>query len=284
MIDADPASGLPTLDVHVDVGDGLRLHVQVSGDGTPLVLLHGFTGSAESWSALRPRLAAGHRVLAVDLPGHGRSDAPEDAQRYALHRLADDLATVLDAFGETRVAVLGYSLGARAALAFAARHPARIGALVLVSASPGIADQAARAIRAAADAELAGWIEHHGLAAFVDRWEALPLWESQRALPAAVRQVLRAQRLAGNPRGLANSLRGAGQGAAPPLGSALEAVVAPALLVAGALDTRYVALGESLARELPNARLVVVPGAGHAVALERPDDLLHHVLEFLDAR
>ena len=268
----------------VDVGDGLRLHVTVSGDGPPLVLLHGFTGSAESWSALRPRLAAGHRVLAVDLPGHGHSSSPGDPARYALARFADDLATVLDVLEVPHAAILGYSLGARAALAFAARHPARVEALALVSASPGIADDTTRAERAAADAALAADLERDGIGPFVDRWEALPLWESQRALASEVRDALRTQRLGGNPRGLANSLRGAGQGAALALTDALQVIAAPVLLVAGGLDARYVTIGRSLERALPLARLVVVEGAGHAVQLERPGELLRLVLDFLDAR
>ena len=278
------ASAGASAGIVVDVGDGLRLHVTVSGDGPPLMLLHGFTGSGQSWSAMRASFATRYRVLAVDLPGHGRSTSPPDPSRYALARFADDLVVLLDALCVRDVTVLGYSLGARAALAFAARHPARVVALVLVSASIGIEDEAARVARAAADEALADDIERHGIAAFVDRWEALPLWDSQRSLAAEARGALRAQRVAGDPRGLANSLRGAGQGASPPLRGALDAIVAPVLVVAGELDARYVALGRSLADDLPHARLVTIPGSGHAVQLERPGELLRHVLDFLDAR
>jgi 2-succinyl-6-hydroxy-2,4-cyclohexadiene-1-carboxylate synthase len=265
----------------IDVGDGLRLHVARSGSGPPLVLLHGFTGSAETWAPLRAALGAAHTAIAVDLPGHGRSTAPGDPSRYELRRFADDLARVLDALAIERVALLGYSMGGRAALRFALRHPERVAALILESASPGIADPAQRADRLTVDRELADTIERDGIDAFVTRWERLPLWESQRALPDAVRASVRAQRVANRPDGLANSLRGAGAGIDEPVLDRLTTISAPTLLVAGALDERYVALGRTMERALPNARLAIVLEAGHAVHLEQPVRFLDAVATFL---
>jgi 2-succinyl-6-hydroxy-2,4-cyclohexadiene-1-carboxylate synthase len=265
----------------VDVGEGLRLHVAVGGDGPPLVLLHGFTGSAEAWDPVWAPLAACCTLIAVDLPGHGRSDAPANPERYALPRFADDLARVLDSLGLERVAVLGYSMGGRAALHFALGHPASVAALLLESTSPGIADERERRERATADTALAAAIERDGIDAFVARWEALPLWASQRALSDSERARLHAQRLRNRPRGLANSLRSAGAAVEPSLESRLSEMRAPALLVAGALDAKYVAIGRELERLLPSARLAIVPDAGHAVHLERPGELVAVVMEFL---
>jgi 2-succinyl-6-hydroxy-2,4-cyclohexadiene-1-carboxylate synthase len=273
-------TGVESLDV--EVGGGLHLHVERTGDGPPLLLLHGFTGSAESWAPLRATLAGRWTTVAVDLPGHGRSSAPDRPARYALPRVADDLAVLLDALHVERAAVLGYSMGGRTALHFALRHPARVAALVLESASPGASDAAERAARLASDAALADAVERDGVEAFVDRWERLPLWASQAALPPDVRGRLRAARLANRARGLANSLRGAGAAADPlPLGR-LAAQAAPALLVAGALDTKYVALGRAMADAMPRARLAVVDGAGHAVHLEQPAAFAALVGRFLD--
>lgn len=265
----------------VDVGDGLLLHVERAGEGPPLVLLHGFTGATTTWTSLLPRLAAEHRTLAIDLPGHGRSSAPANPGRYALTRFAGDLPRVLDALGIDRVALLGYSMGGRAALRAALRAPDRIAALVLESTSPGIADPARRAERRAADRALADEIERDGVPAFVSRWEALPLWASQHGLPASARERLRAQREANDGAGLANSLRGAGAGEDEPVLAQLGAFASPVLLVAGALDVAYVGAAGEMARAFPNARLTVVPDAGHAVHLERPDELTGAVLEFL---
>jgi 2-succinyl-6-hydroxy-2,4-cyclohexadiene-1-carboxylate synthase len=265
----------------IDVGDGLRLHVMVDGAGPPLVLLHGFTGSVESWAPLRAAFGAAHTAIAVDLPGHGRSSAPPEPSRYGLDRFADDLARVLDTLGMARVALLGYSMGGRAALRFALRHPDRVAALALESTSPGIADAAQRADRLAADLALADSIEREGVQAFVARWERLPLWESQRELPESVRASLRTQREANRPDGLANSLRGAGAGVDPSVLDRLPALRTPTLLVAGALDTKFATLARRMERVLPRGCLTVVPRAGHAVHLERPSELAAAVTAFL---
>lgn len=264
----------------IDVGDGLRLHVSRCGQGLPLVLLHGFTGSSRSWDTLRAKLE-GIETITIDLPGHGRSSAPSDPARYALDRSADDLARVLDALALERAAVLGYSLGGRAALRFALRHPPRACALLLESTSPGVSDPAARSARVASDEALAHRIECGGVEAFIGEWERLPLWKSQRSLPAAIRAELRGQRLANAPAGLANSLRGAGAAVDPPVTTRLSEVRAPTLLIAGDLDPAYVAHAHEMRAAMPGARLAIVTGSGHAVHLERPDELRRLVEEFV---
>src|SRR5690606_11870689 len=133
----------------------LDLHVRVVGSGPPLVLLHGFTGSAAAWGDLSHRLAERFRVLAFDLPGHGASPAPEDPARARLPQVADALMATLDRHGVGAACWLGYSLGGRLALRAALDHPSRVRALVLEGASPGIADPDERRARAAADATLA---------------------------------------------------------------------------------------------------------------------------------
>jgi 2-succinyl-6-hydroxy-2,4-cyclohexadiene-1-carboxylate synthase len=273
-------AGVEPLDV--DAGDGLHLRVARTGDGAPLVLLHGFTGSIGTLAPLGDALLGRVATISVDLPGHGGSSAPATPARYALHRFADDLAHVLDVLGVERTAVLGYSLGGRAALRFALHHPTRVAALVLESASPGILDPAERAARVASDAALADAIERDGVAAFVDRWERLPLWASQVSLPQETRARLRAQRMANRAHGLAHSLRGAGAGAEPPVLQRLGELRVPTLLVAGALDETYVALARHMHTAIPGAALAVVPDAGHAVHLERPAALAALVTAFLD--
>ena len=265
----------------IDVGNGLRLHATSAGNGAPLVLLHGFTGSGETWATLRTSLGDTFATIAVDLPGHGNSSAPDDPARYALPKFADDLARLLDVLRVEQAALLGYSMGGRAALHFAHRHPERVSALVLESASPGIADESERSARLASDAALADAIERDGIEAFVARWEGLPLWASQRALPAQVRAMLRAQRLTNEPHGLANSLRGAGAGVEASLEASLPEIAARTLFVAGELDAKYVAIARDCAARMPDARVEVVSGAGHAVHLERAEEFAGLVRRFL---
>src|SRR5690606_8162374 len=136
-------------------------------------LLHGFTGSGESWAPLRSALSGQFSTVTVDLPGHGRSGSPVEPAPYALRSFASGLCKVLDQLGIGRVAVVGYSLGGRATLRFVLEHADRVAALVLESASPGIPDPAERAERVSSDAELANFIESEGVEAFVARWESL---------------------------------------------------------------------------------------------------------------
>ena len=153
--------------------NGVDYNVEVSGQGPPLVALHGFTGSVATWESLAQAIGGEHTVVRVDLLGHGASSRPADPRRYSLERTNADLAGVLDALGLSTASWLGYSLGGRIALSLALAAPERCGALVLESASPGIQDPAERARRAASDERLADWIEVEGVEAFVEHWESL---------------------------------------------------------------------------------------------------------------
>lgn len=178
--------------------------------------------------------------------------------------------------------LVGYSMGGRVALHQALRRPDRVRRLILESASPGLATEEERARRRADDEALARRIVAEGIEAFVDRWEALPLFASQRRLPENVRRRHRAGRLANDPRSLAASLRGLGTGTLPSLWDRLEDIATPTLLIVGELDPKFVEIGHRMAAAMPDARLTVVPDAGHTVHLERPGMWLERVTEFLE--
>ncbi len=265
--------------------NGVCLNVETAGAGTgpPLLLFHGFTGSAANWRAHVEGFAQHFTIIAVDLPGHGESDSPDDPARYRMEHCLEDLIAVLDQLQPKlqQVNLLGYSMGGRVALHFAAAHPERVSKLILESASPGLSDPAERAARVASDNALADFIEQAGLEAFVDRWESLPLFASQARLPAEVSAGLRAQRLLCNPRGLAHSLRGLGTGIQSPLWDRLPEVRVPTLLIAGELDTKFMNIARAMAESLPNARLEIVPEAGHTAHLEQPEVFDRLVLDWL---
>lgn len=259
----------------------ITLNVEQSGTGPALLLLHGFTGSAAAWHNHIARLAPHFRTIAPDLIGHGYSDAPSDPDRYTVERCGIDLLALLDALEVERAAVLGYSMGGRVALRLAATAPERVCALILESSSPGLTDAAEQRARVTADEALAEAIDRDGLVAFIDRWERLPLFSSQAALPEETRARLRAQRLQNNPRGLANSLRGMGVGRQTPLWDRLALVDMPTLLITGELDPKYCAIAQQMVAALPNAALASVPNAGHTVHLEQSQAFTEHVLGFL---
>ena len=261
--------------------DGVGYNVERAGEGPALVLLHGFTGSAATWAPFVAAFAREFDTVAIDLPGHGASDAPDDPARYSMERTVGDLVAILDRLGIERAAWLGYSMGGRVALGAAVMAPSRVAALVLEGASPGLADPAERAARVRDDEALAAFIEREGVAAFVERWEALPLFASQGRLPEEVRAAQRRQRLANDPRGLANSLRGIGQGTQPPLHDRLGEVGVPALLLAGAGDAKFRRLAQEMAGAMPAAEVMIIEGAGHAAHLEQPRAFEEAVRAFL---
>lgn len=258
----------------------IHLNVSRAGSGPTLVLLHGFTGSAANWEPHVAAFSEHFAVYAIDIIGHGESDAPVDLTHYRMERAVDDLSVLLDRLDLTSIALLGYSMGGRVALHLALALPERIRALVLESASPGIADPAERAARARADEALAASIQRDGLEAFIDRWQSLPLFASQARLASDVRQRHRAARLANSPTGLANSLLGMGAGAMTPVWDRLETFGSPVLLLAGALDAKYVEQGEAMAQLMPHATRLVLPDVGHTTHLEAPELFNRAVLDW----
>ena len=264
----------------VDVG-GFNLAVHESGSGPAVLVLHGFTGNAGSMRVATDTLAANHRVLAVDLVGHGESDAPHEVGPYAMDACVGQLVRVLDACAVERAALVGYSMGGRTALQLAAAHPDRVASLLLVGASAGLADASARADRVRSDEALADEIERDGVEAFVDRWMALPLFASQKRLGGDALAEARAQRLTNRAHGLANSLRGMGTGAQRPLHDGLEQLATPTCFAVGDEDAKFRAIADELAARMPRARVAVVEEAGHAAHLENPEAFARLAQEFL---
>jgi len=263
------------------VVDGVRYEVRTSGHGPALLLLHGFTGSTADWAPSLPALEVVATCVLVDLLGHGGSEAPTDPTRHSLEHQATDLTHLLADLRLAPAAVVGYSLGARVALRMALDRPDSVRSLVLLSPSPGIADPHARAARREQDETLARQLERAGLAAFVDAWEAQPLFATESELPATARVNIREMRLRNDPAGLAASLRGAGQGSMAPLHEDLPRIGVPSLVVAGERDAVGVERARKIAGAIPGARLVVLDGLGHAVQREAPAVVERLILEHL---
>ena len=250
---------------------GLTYCYVEAGSGPVVLLLHGFTGSKADWAPLIESLAPDYRIVAVDLPGHGESDAPADPSRYEMAMVARDLGALLAHLQVKRAHLLGYSMGGRLALYLALTQPTRWQSLALESASPGVATEAERSERRRQDMTLADFIEREGIEAFVKRWERLPLFASQVNLPEEVRQRHRERRLENRPLGLAGSLRGMGTGMQPAMWETLAELTLPSLLIVGELDEKFVALAREMLRSMPQALLTIVPQAGHTLHLEKPD-------------
>lgn len=240
-----------------------------SARATPIVCLHGFLGAPTAFQPVLDHLDHHGTVACVRLPGHGLE--PWVPSGASFEAIAD---AILGAIPFERPAyVMGYSMGARLALSMFARHPTRVAGAVLVGVNPGLASEAERAPRRAWEQELAASLRAEGLPAFVDGWEKLPLFASQRALPEAVREARRAERLAHTAEGIAWAVEALGLGQMPSYWDSLRDNTRPVLLVTGALDTKYADLAQRAIGHWPRLAHRVVEGVGHDVVLEAPADV-----------
>ena len=234
---------------------------------TTLVLLHGFTGSSASWDDVACDLAV--PSVAIDLPGHGTSPAVAPTWKDNIDRVA--VSVDITVGGELHL--VGYSMGARVALALALsdRLRDRVVALTLIGVHPGLGDDAERSARRSADRDWAERIRSGGVEAFVDAWEALPLWHSQAAVSAEARAAQRAIRLAHSVDGLASSMDILGLGNMPALADELVARGPATRLVTGDGDAKFGSIARDLAERAEHIEHIELAGAGHNVVLEAPN-------------
>lgn len=260
--------------------EGVSLRVLSEGEGAPALILHGFTGSAESMVCVSDPLREKFRVHRVDLLGHGGSESPDRLEAFGMSQCVAQLRALLDALAIPRALLIGYSMGGRAALSLAVAHPERVSRAVLVGATPGLEEASERAARRTSDEELAEHILSGGLECFVDEWMANPLFASQARLGEAALARARAERLRGSAYGLAQSLRGMGTGAMRPLHDDLPHLSQPVLCVVGEEDKKFSAIAEAMVAALPLGCLKAIPHAGHAAHLEQPEAFAKCVLDF----
>jgi pimeloyl-ACP methyl ester carboxylesterase len=262
-------------------GAPLRALVGGAGEGPPLVLLHGLGGSSVNWALLAPRLAERHRVVLVDLPGHGRS-APLPAAP-GIGPYADRVALLLERLGLGAVVVVGHSLGGLVALRLAARHPGSVRGLVL-AAPAGIASGTRSAERALA---FVAWVQPGR--------RISPHWRVV-ARSRALRRIVFGRWFAADPETLGTEAVEALLGEIDlhtDTRSASRALTAddprldlhevrcPALVLWGAED-RQLPVDDAFdyARRL-RAPLRVIADCGHLPIVERPDACLDAIGDFL---
>jgi 2-succinyl-6-hydroxy-2,4-cyclohexadiene-1-carboxylate synthase len=219
-----------------------------------LVLVPGFTQTASSWDPVRAHVGHDVEVVALEVP------------------TGLDFVETAAAIGEGggRAIYAGYSMGGRLCLRLALDRPDLVRGLVLISASPGIADDSERAERREADERLAQEIERDGVDAFLERWLRQPLFATLPRDAAG----LDARRAGNTVANLTHALRALGQGAQEALWHRLGDLEPPLLPVAGTLDDKYVDIAFEMARAVgPDTHPLLIGGAGHAVHLEQPDSV-----------
>ncbi len=270
----------------------MSLHVETQGNGAPLLLIHGWGMHGGMWGGVAQQLAERFRVMAVDLPGHGKSlvsgewkvgsgnTAPYSPLPTS-HFLLDSIVDQLSAQFTEPLTVCGWSLGGQIALRWALREPEKVRRLILVASTPCFVRQSDWECAMAAEtlAQFAAALQQD-YAQTLRRFLALQVRgsENERELLAGLREVLFGR---GEPdmgalqSGLA-ILRDCD------LRSALPGVGQPTLVIAGERDTLTPPqAAQYMAAQIPDARLAVIAGAAHAPFLSHPEEFMKHVVNFL---
>ena len=250
---------------------GIEYHVETTGGGFPVVLLHGFTGDTSTWSTCEAFLMKSSKVIKIDLIGHGKSTSPESIRRYEMESVVEDLCHIFQYLNIKQVDMVGYSMGGRLALAFAILKPTLVRNLVLESASPGFLTEEERKSRRQQDQQLANRIRENGIDWFIEYWENIPLFESQKKLPAPIRKRIKEQRKQNSIKGLANSLIGMGTGSQPSFWENLTNYPGEVLLLTGSMDRKFVSIAEKMSMRLKNSKWINIDGCGHAIHVEQPE-------------
>jgi pimeloyl-ACP methyl ester carboxylesterase len=236
-----------------------------------LILLHGLSDSSWSWSRLVPHLPDVVRTVAVDLRGHGASSKPADG--YSMAELAADVVALMDHLGIGTATVVGHSWGTLAARAVAEEHPDRVERLVLIGGVQAPVNEAMHELDAEVRA-LGDTVPESFVRDFQESTLGTTLPEAfmekvvaeSRRLPAAVWRATMQDFVAADD---AETIRG---------------IAAPTLLVWGDRDSYFLRPEqERLLAAIPDSRLVVVPGAGHATHWERPSDVAAEIAAFVRA-
>ena len=236
-------------------------------------------GSALDWDAVLENLSKQYHCIAVDLPGHGESLglSPES---YTMEGTALSVVEALNDLDIGRATLVGYSMGGRLALYLTLRYPERCAGLFLESASPGLEGAEEREARREADERLAKRLETGDFEEFLRDWYRQPLFASLARDEELLHETIEARR-SNDPSELAKSLRGMGTGSQPSLWEELPGLRVPALAVAGELDEKYIEIARWMALLGSRIHIAAIPGVGHNVRTEAPEECLILLRTFL---
>jgi len=260
--------------------NGVRLHYAVTGEGFPLVFVHEFAGDGRSWDPQVRCFARRYRVVTYHARGYPPSDVPEDPAAYSQDIAVADLHGLLRHLGIAQAHLCGLSMGASTVLHLALRHPEMARALVVAGCGSGSDDPEGFARDSEARART---IERDGMEAFAAEYALGPTRLPFRRKDPQGWGEFRDAFVRHSGPGSARTLRGV-QARRPPLYAAeqpLRRLAVPTLIVNGDEDEPCLAPGLFLKRQIPGARLLVLPDTGHTLNLEEPAAFNRAVLDFL---
>lgn len=270
---------MPKADVN-----GIKLHYEEHGQGTPLVFVHEFAGEVRSWDPQVRFFSRRYRTIAFNARGYPPSDVPEDPGAYSQQQAAEDIRGLLDALGIAKAHVCGLSMGGYATLHFGLMYPERALSLVVAGCGYGSVTGDREVFRK--DAELtAQRFEKEGMAATAELYSRGPTRVQFIDKDPKGWREFHDMLAAGSARGHALTLRGV-QLTRPSvfeLGDRMEQLDVPTLIMTGDEDEPCLEPGIFMKRKIPTAGLVVIPKSGHTINLEDPDLFNRAVLDFLTA-
>lgn len=244
--------------------NGNTLYYEDHGAGLPVVLMHGYGATSQMWAGQIAPLSEGHRLITFDMRAHGQTDSPDDPAAYSEAQIVADLAALLTKLGIEQAVIGGLSLGGYMTLGYNLAHPERVKALILCDTGPGYKNPKSRE----------GWNQTAFTRA--QRFEERGLEALGRSAEV---EASRAQHRSAA--GLAHAARGMLAQFDARVIESLDSIQAPTLIIVGANDTPFLAGSEYMAKKIPNARLSVIPDAGHAANIDQPEAFNAAVLGFL---
>ena len=267
--------------------NGISINVISESDSipknkTPILFLHGFTGSALDWKFIFSSLNPTCFPIAIDLPGHGETKLPNTLEHYSTEGYVNVVQAVIEYFEITKLVIVGYSMGGRTALSFAVENPNIVKALILESSTAGIEDEVERNLRIKTDSEIAKNILNNGIESFVQYWLGLPFFRSLKSLDELTYSKLIERKNNNAEQGLANSLFGFSTGKMPSLWSRLNSLKTPILLIAGSLDRKYLRINKKMKELLPSSELEIVEDSGHNTHLKNKREFTILINKFLN--
>lgn len=256
----------------------ITYHVQIRGNGYPIVCIHGFSENMNTWNGIDiPR----YRLVMIDLIGHGASDRPYEKKYYVLETIIRHLHEILRELKITSYALLGYSMGGRIATAYTLMYKKEVTALILESASYGEHGLRNRYVRRKQDKALAKNILKKGIPWFNTYWRKLSIFDSQKKLPEEKKAAIEKRRLGNSAHALANTLRMTGQGKLPYVGRRIKTLKMPILYICGEFDHKYCEIGRQIAIFNHNTVLKTILDAGHNTHIEQGKSFMGSVGCFL---
>ena len=259
--------------------NGIELHYRETGEGFPLVFVHGYTGNSRNWALTIPALRENFRTISVDLRGHGLSGRPASEDQYELEVMGSDVYELLKALGVSECVLVGHSMGGMVSQLLVLEHPEIVRALVLVDTAGEVPKGLLYDKRRKERARLVEIAREKGMeAVFEEQLAITPIHPALKANPRYI-DIWREQFLMTSRE--AYIAGASGMASRPSVVGDLAKVAVPTLIICGEKDEPFLEPSRQMHAAIPGSELVIIPGAGHGPQMETPAEFNRVLAEFL---